>query len=246
MAKTKREQGEEPTAEARSSAPAAPADTIEPKDAGQRSAESVEVAEENPKADTPDVPEPIMDAVTPADVEKAPVPDQSSVARTLPQMRQHPALTTADEGAAIEVAERTVDLDTTSEAATEGVEGGDKPTTMHVKDFVTTRREYDSEDHDAVHERNFRAVRQYMVNQGLRPDAKVVFMGEEDGPEVRNRPDRRSVILRYGVEAVPVVLADGMELVHTVIDQNGPTATQLATYQAKREERIRASHRALV
>lgn len=221
--------------------PQSPADTIEAKDEGQRSAEkakvaSADVAEKkgaNPQGDTVEPPEAFMAAVTEAEVKKAAVPDQNVVATGLARERQHPSLTRADNGEAIEIAERTIDHDTV-------------PTTQHVKDFVTTRREYDSEDHDAIHERNMRAVRQYMVNQGMRPDAKVVFLGESEGPEIRFRPDRRSVTLRYGVEAVPSVVAVGMEQVHTVIDQNGPTATQLAEYQAQREDRIRASRRALI
>lgn len=187
--------------------------------------------------DTVEAPPALDVPVSEQDVKDARTPEEPRVATRLPRERQFPSLTTVEDGAAIEVAERTVDIDTASGE-------GEASTTQHVKDFVTTQREWDSEDHDAVHERNFRAVRQYMVSQGLRPDAKVVFLGETVGEPIRFRTDLASVTLRYGVEAVPAVVAEGMEQVHTVIDQNGPNAVELAKFQAQREDRIRAAHAA--
>lgn len=199
------------------------------------------------KGDTTEAPEDRIRAVSVQDVKDARTTEEPSVAARLPQMFQHPSLTTADEGVAIEIAERTIDLDTTSEVAGDpDADGGDEPTTQHVKDFVTLKRDWDAEDHDAVHERNMRAVRQYMVNQGMRPDAKVVFMGETVGDPVRYREDLASVTLRYGVEAVPAVVAVGMEQVHTVIDQNQPTAVTVAENEAGRIDRIRAGNAAKV
>jgi hypothetical protein len=202
-----------------------------------------EIGKSNPEGDTVAPPEMREDAVTAADVAKVSTPDEPLVARRLPRERQHPSLTNAANGEAIEVSERSSDVDTALPPGQSG-EGsgsertGDEVSTTHVKTFVTTKREWDSEDHDAVHERNKRAVRQYMVNQGIRPTGDVVFMDETVGDPVRFREDLAKVTLRYGVTATPAVIAVGMEQVHVVIDQNGPSATELAQFQAQREQRI--------
>jgi hypothetical protein len=125
------------------------------------------------------------------------------------------------------VAERTIDH-------------GTKPTSTHTKDFVTTRRDYETGDADAIHEANKRAVRQYMVSQGLRPDAKVEFEGEHNHPW-----DPASIVLRYTVGAVPAVVADTFDTVHTVVSTEDETATERAEHDAKREERLAASHNVL-
>lgn len=203
--------------------------------------DTAKVGKANPEGDTVAPPEFREDVATEADVKKAATPDEALVARRLPGERQHPSLTNATDGEAIEVAQRSSDIDTAlpeGESEPGSDRTGDAPTVTHVKDFVTTKREWDSEDHDAVHERNKRAVRQYMVNQGIRPTADVVFMGEEVGDPIRFREDLAKVTLRYGVTATPAVIAVGMEQVHVVIDQNGPTATELAEFQAAREQRI--------
>jgi hypothetical protein len=126
----------------------------------------------------------------------------------------------------VEVAERTQDTDK--------AESGE-----FVKDFIVRRDQFDAEDPDAVHARNATAVRQFMVNQGLRPDADVRFVGEED------HWDGVSVVLHYSVGAVPAAVATSFGLAHTVIPSNGPTPEQLAAHEAKKEERVLASHDAL-
>lgn len=137
--------------------------------------------------------------------------------------RQHPALV-GEPG--VEVAERSQDVDAQS-------------TSTHRKVFVTLKRDYTSTDTDQVHLRNQTAVRQYMVNQGIRPDASVRFAGERD------HEDGVSLYLDYEVSAVPAVTADDIETRHTVIPTDGPTAAERATHDAQREDRIRASHDAL-
>lgn len=126
----------------------------------------------------------------------------------------------------VEVAERTQDTDE--------AESGE-----FVKDFVVRRDQFDAEDPDAVHARNATAVRQFMVNQGLRPSADVRFVGEEE------HWDGVSVVLRYSVGAVPAAVATSFNLAHTVIPENGPTPEQLAAHEAGKEARILASHDAL-
>jgi hypothetical protein len=137
----------------------------------------------------------------------------------VPRERQHPALYGRP---GVEVAERTADTDT--ESADE-----------FVKDFVTLKRDYDNEK-DAVHARNVNAVRQYMVNLGLRPGADVEFEGEHE------HWDGVSVILRYRVPAVPAVVATQFDQAHTVIPQTGETATQRAQHDAERVDRLRIGH----
>jgi hypothetical protein len=135
--------------------------------------------------------------------------------------RQFPALFGSPD---VEVAERTIDH-------------GTEPTSVHTKDFVTLRRDYGTANKDEVHENNKRAVRQYMVSQGLRPDAKVEFEGEHDHPF-----DETSIVLRYTVGAVPAVVATDFDVLHTVVSTEDETATDRAEHDAKREERLAASH----
>ena len=154
--------------------------------------------------------------------------DDTPGARPLPARArevQHPALIGQP---GVEVAERTIDHDT-------------EPTTMHVKDFVTLVRDYDPEK-DAVHKRNIVAVRQYMVNQGLRPDSDVVFVGET---QLGGPAGRESVSLRYEVRAVPAVTAREFDQRHTVMDQDGPTPTERAEHDAKRVDRLLAARDAV-
>lgn len=144
--------------------------------------------------------------------------------------RQFPSLYN-ESAQAIEIGERTID---------NGDElGVAEPTMIHVKDFVTLARDLETEGEDAVHARNINAVRQYMVNQGIRPDAKVSFMGKTDlgGP-----PGRKSVALRYGVHAIPAVVATDFDVRHVTIPQEGPSATERAEYDASREDRLKAGH----
>lgn len=150
----------------------------------------------------------------------------ADVAATTPtRLRQHPALYGDP---AVEVAERTIDHD-------------EEPTSVHVKDFTVQASGWEIADKDAVHERNKTAVRQYMVNQGIRPDnAKVEFVGEKTYDELPG-----SVVLRYSIAAVPAATAREFDIAHVVIPDDGPTATERAIHDSQREERIYASRDAL-
>lgn len=121
----------------------------------------------------------------------------------------------------VEVAERSADVDKAS-------------STLHEKVFVVPKADYDL-DAEGIHERNIVAVRQYMVNNGIRPDAKVTFDGEEKWW------DGASVALRYKVSAVPASIAVAYDEAHTVMHQDGPTPTELADFQAKRVDRLIAA-----
>lgn len=109
----------------------------------------------------------------------------------------------------VEVAARSQDLAKTS-------------STTHEKVFVLLRRDWDEADQDKVHEDNTIGVRQYMVNNGLRPTGDVEFVGTEDVPgESPDLPDRkRSIGLRYRVKAIPAGSPDAPQ-VH-IHPEDGP------------------------
>lgn len=138
-----------------------------------------------------------------------------------PRERQHPALVGKPD---VEVAERTADT-------------SDDSTGEHTKDFVTTRVQWASADHDESHRANIAAVRQYMVANGLRPDADVTFDGEHDHPW-----DEKSLVLRYKVSAIPAAVAFSFDQRHVVIPQTGETGTDRAEHDAARETRLKAGH----
>jgi len=154
---------------------------------------------------------------------------------------QHPSLI-GDDG--VEVAQRSVDvphLDTDPEAST----------TEHRKQFVLLKREWDThtdEQKATVHERNIRAVRQFLVGNGLRPTGDVEFAGEETVEVAQTgRLSNDSVVLTYTVSATPTVTTGsdldgkGIELVHTVIPQDGASAQEQADYEADTEARVLAA-----
>ena len=109
----------------------------------------------------------------------------------------------------VEVAERSADVDKASSPA-------------HEKVFVVLKREWAKADQDAIHEANIAAVRQYMVDNGLRTDQDVTFVGEEEvaheGPLPTN-PYDESVGLRYRVTAVPAAVAPYEAGTMTVLEQ---------------------------
>jgi hypothetical protein len=154
----------------------------------------------------------------------------------------------------VEVAQRTIDrehldADPTASSST------------YRKVFVLLNREWQEHTDDQkadVHTRNIRAVRQFMVGNGLRPTGDVKFVGEE----VVKRPQtghlsNDSVELTYegGVTPIAAVVtdkgatvADGapIEQLHTVVPQDGASAQEQADYEASSEERVRAGHLARV
>lgn len=150
--------------------------------------------------------------------------------------RQHPSLTGVEGGDAIEVAERTIDIDT----ATEGPEAA---TTQHVKDFVVPASEWpeDEEGRQVIHERNKRAVRQGLLNQGLRTTADVEFLGADEIPSPRkDRPLLGSVVLRYGVVATPAAVAEAFGEQHMIVTDGPFTDPEKAfEFEVGRDERLR-------
>ena len=112
----------------------------------------------------------------------------------------------------VEVAERSADQERASAASFDKV-------------FVTLAQQYEL-DPEGVHERNATQVRQFLLHQGLRTDAKVDFVGtEEPEGEPAGLPARRqSVALRYRIAAEPAATATDPKVVHMQVpdDQTHP------------------------
>lgn len=154
----------------------------------------------------------------------------------------------------VEVAQRTIDREHLDSDPT-------ATATQYVKVFTLLKREYDEfsdEQKDRLHERNVRAVRQFMVGNGLRPTGDVKFASEEvvKVPQTGHLAND-SVLLTYTGPAIPVAavvteqgatLADGakIEQLHTVIPQDGASAQEQADYEANTAERVRSSRLARV
>lgn len=148
----------------------------------------------------------------------------------------------------VEVAERTVDIDTAEEEA-------GTSSAVYIKKFVLLKREWDehtAEQKGTVHERNVRAVRQFMVGNGLRPTGATSFDGEEVQEVAQTgRLSNDSVVLTYSTPATPTALTGSdvtedadIELLHTVIPQDGASAQEQADYEASTQDRVLAGRAA--
>lgn len=149
-----------------------------------------------------------------------PLTDEGERVVRAPRDRQFPSLHGAPE---VEIAERSQDV---TEPAS----------SVHVKDFVTTKRDYESGDKDGMHARNTLAVRQYLMSQGLRPDAKVEFEGEHE-----HDWDEKSIVLRYTVSVQPAATATDYDVAHALVTED-VTATERAEFDAKRVDRLRIGY----
>lgn len=174
-----------------------------------------------------------------------------------PRDTQFPSL--GDDGdEKVEIAERTIDIDTASG-------DGTVSSANHIKDFVLQADEWDSLDDDgkdAVHRRNQRAVRQSMLSQGLRAplEEDVKFSGEKrlKGGRGGRSAGAESVSLRYTIAPTPVsVVASPVvdpetgqvdekayELVHMVVSPAPgiSSAAEQDEWEQGAEARVRDSH----
>lgn len=137
---------------------------------------------------------PATPAPTPEQEEKL-TPDEA-------RQTQHPSLHGQTN---VEIAERTPDAELTKS-------GRRKTSKTHTKVFVAPHG-FNLDDYD--HTANIFAVRQYMLNLGLRPVGDVQFDGES------TNIDGVSVDLTYSVDAVPSVIATDPDVVHTTVDPDG-------------------------
>jgi hypothetical protein len=82
------------------------------------------------------------------------------------------------------------------EVSARAADSGDKAGATGVKDFIVLKRDWNNGDvRESFHEDNIAAARQYLINQGLRPDAQGEFVGAEP------HEDESSVILHYSFPA---------------------------------------------
>lgn len=78
------------------------------------------------------------------------------------------------------------------EVSARAADAGDKASASGVKDFIVLKRDWNNGDvRKNFHEDNIAAARQYLIHQGLRPEADGEFSGAEE------HPDGNSVILHY-------------------------------------------------
>lgn len=150
----------------------------------------------------------------------------------------------------VEVAERTVDIATAEEKA-------GTTSAVYRKRFVLLKREWDThtaEQKKTVHERNIRAVRQFMVGNGLRPTGDTKLVDEKVTKVAQTgRLSNDSVVLVYETPATPVALTGAdvtpdsdIELLHTVVPQDGASAQEQADYEADTQARVLAGRAARV
>jgi hypothetical protein len=113
---------------------------------------------------------------------------------------QFPSVSDGDSG--VEIAERSQDV--VSPTATE-----------HVKVYVVQRdpaKAGNVEDDEDMHARNIDAMRQALINQGMRPTGDGRFVSAEDGT------DAGSVRLTYAIPVVPAAVADPAATFYVVQD----------------------------
>jgi hypothetical protein len=102
----------------------------------------------------------------------------------------------------VEVAERSAD-ETADEA------------TKFRKDFVLIKADYDGGDKKSIHAANKDAVRQFLINQGLRPTGDVSV-------STKAHPDGVSIILTYKVAATPAIIVENPDVAHARVDGEPP------------------------
>lgn len=148
---------------------------------------------------TPQTSEP---EAAPAETPELTPPQEEKLTPNEARQTQHPSLHGQKN---VEVAERTPDAELTKA-------GLRKTSATHTKVFVAPPG-FDLTEYD--HTANIFAVRQYMLNLGLRPVGDVTFDGESVNV------DGVSVDLTYSVEAIPSVIATDPDVVHTTVDPDG-------------------------
>lgn len=119
------------------------------------------------------------------------------------EVRQAQFPSTLDENE-VEIAERTTDTTASS-------------VSKYKKDFVLLKADYVGGDKAGIHANNRAAVRQFLINLGLRayPDAEIAV-------STKNHRDGKSITLSYTVEVTPAAVAEEARLVHTRTDGGDP------------------------
>lgn len=117
----------------------------------------------------------------------------------------------ADAGKTDEQANVT-EADPDTEVAARSADVDEVETEVHRKEFVHGPGVY-TVAAGFSHEANYAAVRQYLINQGLRP------VGDVRHVSTKTHADGVSKVLAYEVEAVPAHLAEAYEVAHAEVIQ---------------------------
>jgi hypothetical protein len=105
------------------------------------------------------------------------------------------------------------DADADTEVAARSTDVDEVKTEVHRKEFVHGPGKYTVAS-GFSHEANIAAVRQYLINSGLRP------VGEVEHVSTKTHEDGISKVLAYEVEAVPAHLAEAYEVAHAHVIQS--------------------------
>lgn len=105
------------------------------------------------------------------------------------------------------------DADADTEVAARSTDVDEVETSVHRKEFVHGPGVYTVAS-GFSHEANIAAVRQYLINSGLRPVGDVKYVS------TTKHPDGVSKVLAYEVEAVPAHLAEAYEVAHPHVIQD--------------------------
>lgn len=119
----------------------------------------------------------------------------------------------ADDNAKAPVTAHVADADPATEVAGRSADVDEVKTETHRKEFVHGPGKY-TVANGFSHEANIAAVRQYLINTGLRP------VGDVEHVSTRTHEDGVSKVLAYEVEAVPAHLAEAYEVAHAHVIQS--------------------------
>lgn len=105
------------------------------------------------------------------------------------------------------------DAEPNTEVAARSADVDEVKTEVHRKEFVHGPGSYRVKD-GFSHEANIAAVRQYLINSGLRP------VGDVEHVSTTTHEDGISKVLAYEVEAVPAHLGEAYEVAHAHVIQS--------------------------
>lgn len=145
------------------------------------------MTEEKP---TPDEKDPAIEAESGTSTPANPEPEKTPAEQEFPSLVGEPE---------VEVAERSQD------------ETADEADTFR-KDFVLLKSEYDLGDKEAIHAANEDAVRQILMQNGLRPEQATITH------RTKKHPDGASIIITYRAKAVPAAVTNDPEVAHARVD----------------------------
>lgn len=138
--------------------------------------------------------------------------DDTTSAKT-EQVQAEAADTKSDDETKAPATAHVSDAEADTEVAARSADVDEVKTEVHRKEFVHGPGKYTVAS-GFSHEANIAAVRQYLINSGLRP------VGEVEHVSTKTHEDGISKVLAYEVEAVPAHLAEAYEVAHAKVVQS--------------------------